>query len=575
MMYTQPDKPFLRRHLSASAVAMSLAAAALPLQTHGEALELHLQAPYDLENSTFDLRYLEENANNPYFKRRVAIPYDEVEAEIAKQLHSIVDRTIRVEIECFSIFCPDTHIDITIGSRFEFTKKDQPVIGSMGAAADNRVGIHLATQAKVGLDIHAKSETGIWDSSEAAVGIEALLGAYGNAEVGLWPILSAGNIDGHIAQEGGSVTITGLDDSLIDIGVKVGVLLGGPAGGLVGGLIAKFGADEAEDIIRAEIDKASTDLINEANKLLKAEILKTLNPSIAQAVNLQDALLNTPIPPVNMSMNQLMAASPVSFDVRTRAGGGTTRTVVTTRFDPTPNGGLVEGEIRFPKTKCDYVAIGNNQWVTGYMATSTSPVNDDLHDGKDCAEIIHDEDFLRQIYLGESPEKVLKSGDPANALASWVAGGPLHLSGKAEDRGDYYACSYQIDGLPQAAIIELSSPEGSNLAERLYDRKFSNRYLVYSFGAVPGVLDSRGNPLPTPYLTLGGAGPKDTDECPSAAKGKPVPEVDTGLPDLDPETCPQCGGGLVNNPGGIVSNPIVVGSPITTPPILQIGQMRR
>jgi len=491
-----------------------------------------------------------------------------VEAEIAKQLHSVVDRTIPVTIECFSILCPDTHIEVTLRSRFEFTKKDQPVIGSMGAAADNRVGIHLATQAKVGLDIHAKSETGIWDSSEAAVGIEALLGAYGNAEVGLWPILSAGNIDGHIAQEGGSVSITGLDDSLIDIGVKVGVLLGGPAGGLVGGLIAKFGADEAEDIIRAEIDKASTDLINEANKLLKAEILKTLNPSIAQAVNLQDALLNSPIPPVNMSMNQLMAASPVSFDVRTHSGGGTTKTVVTTRFDPTPNGGLVEGEIRFPKTKCDFVEFNHPLLGKGYFATSTSPVNANLP-GQDCAAIIHDADLLRQIYLGESPENVLKSGDPANALASWVAGGPLHLSGTVEDRGDYYACSYQIDGLPQAAIIELSSPEGSDLAQRLYDRKFSDRYLVYSFGSVPGVLDSRGKPLPTPYLNLGGAGPTNTRECPSASQGGGLQEV-PGLPGTpDPETCPQCGPVLGNIPGGNVSNPGV--DPVLTPPGAGLG----
>lgn len=524
-------------------------------------VRLHVQAPYDVANNKFDLERLEYQNIQPIFARSFLVPYETLEPLLDNMLEEVVGRQRKFLIKCWGLgvdeLCPDTEIRIYLHSNFKFTQKGQPVVQSIGPATANKFRVKLDAQAKVSLDASIHHDTGIWYSGHETVDIWALIGAHAQVDITLWPQVKAENIQATLTHDGGNITIDGLSEQIIVAGTVLGGAALGPLGAALGAVFASIGAEAAEDAIKGAINDAITDQLNAANEELRGLIRSQIEPQIAQIVDYQNKALNTKLPGIGLTVAQALAIGPASIDVRSKATGDDARVVATLRFDPTGKGKSMSGLIRFPKTMCRFATGGNKMTGTVTVPIAVDPINADLA-GKPCSSIIGTSTFARSTYLGESPEKLLKSGDASNNLPSWQSTGGISTSGNAVDKGDYWECPYTLNNLPAAQIIELAAVKGGELATRLDQFAFRARFLSVALGPQPLLFDSDGKPESPQALVFGGKGPKTLSDCPTSVTGG------TGLnqnklADLkdkfDPDKCPVCGLLDVFNHRDIVSNP--------------------
>ena len=531
--------------LAALLTATTLAAA--PSLATAASVRLHVQAPFDLNTKKFDLEQLEYQNLSPVFSRWFEVPYDTLEPLLAGMLEDVVGRKLHFYVKCWGLgideLCPDTDITVDLHSSFRFTQKGQPNAVSIGPAKDNTFRVSLDAQARLGLDAAIHHETGIWYSGNETVDIFVLIGAHAQVDITLWPTVKATNLKVELTRDGGNIDIDGLSEQIIVGGAVVGGAVLGPVGAALGAIFGSIGASAAEGAIKDAINAAITDQLNAANVQLRDLIQAQIDPAIAQVVDYQNKALSTTIPGLGLTLSQALAVGPANLDVRTRAVGGDVHAVVTTRFDPTPKGKSLGGAIRFPKTQCRYVQGGNK--TIGYFSipVAVDPINADLA-GKSCASLISGASLARSTYLGESPEKLLKSGDPANELPSWQSTGSVSSSGNAVDKGDYYECPYTVSNLPAAAILDLGSVKGSELAQRLDTFAFRARFLFASLIGPALLFDAEGKPESPSALVFGGKGPSVVADCPASHSGGTGFQKDK-LADLkdkfDPDKCPMCG----------------------------------
>lgn len=547
------------RSLATAATALALVTA--PAAAEAASVRLHVQAPFDLKTKDFNLERIEVQNLIPVFGRTFQVPYGTLEPLLAGMLEDVVGRNLHFYIKCKGLgideLCPDTTIDVKIHSGFKFTQKGQPVVTQLGPAKDNTFRLKLDAQARVTLNAAIHHETGIWYSGSETIDIYALIGAHAQVDLTLWPTPKAANLKVELTHDGGNISIQGLSEQIIIGGAVLGGALLGPIGAAFGALLGSIGADAAEDAIKGAIEDAITDQLNAANVQLRDLVRSQIDPAIAEVVNYQKKALDTPLPNIGMTVGQALAVSPASLDVRTRAVGGDVNMVVTTRFDPTPKGKSLQGKIRLPKTRCKYIEGGNK--TVGHFQTpiAVEPHNTNLA-GTSCAALISGASFARSTYLGESPEKLLRSGDPANALPSWQSTGKVQTSGVVVDKGDYYECPYTITDLPAAAILELATVKGTDLAHSLDLQTFRARFLFAAALGPAKLFDFHGKPAGASSLVFGGKGPKDLSDCPSSISGGSGlrPDKLSQLKDkFDPEKCPTCGLLDVFNHMDLVSNP--------------------
>lgn len=552
-----------RRTVTSTLVALAVAGA--PAVATAASVRLNVQAPYDLASKTFDLERLEYQNLAPVFARSFLVPYDTLEPLLAGALEDVVGRTRHFYVKCWGLgvdeLCPDTDITVKMHSSFKFTQKGQPVITSIGPAADNSFRIKLDAQARITLDAAIHHETGIWYSGNETVDIFVLLGAHASVDVKLWPTPSASNLKVELTRDGGNIGIDGLSGQIIGASTVVGAALLGPVGALLGGILGSIGAAAAEDLIKAAINEAITDQLTAANAQLRELVQAQIDPVIAQAVDYRNKALDTKIPAIGLTVAQALAVGPASLDVRSKASGNDVAVVATTRFDATPKGKSLGGLLRFPKTQCRFAKGGNK--TAGYwtIPVAVDPINADLA-GKSCASIVSGSTFARSAYLGENPNKLLKSGNAADDLPSWQATGTVSTAGVAVDKGNYYECAYTVGDLPAAAILDLGAVKGGELATRLDAHAFRARYLFMSLLGPAQLLDASGKPKDASALVFGGKGPKTLADCPtsySAGSGFQKSRLESLKDAFDPEKCPMCGlldffneGEIYANPGGDV-----------------------
>lgn len=547
------------RPLLSAATAIALVAA--PAGASAASVKLHVQAPIDLQTKKFDLERLEYQNLMPVFGRTFDVPYGTLEPLLAGALEDVVGRDLHFYVKCWGLgvdeLCPDTDITVKIHSSFKFTQKGQPQVTQLGSAADNTFRVKLDAQARIGLDAAIHHKTGIWYSGSETIDMYALIGAHAQVDIKLWPTPAATNLKVELTHDGGNISIDGLQEQLVIGGAVLGGALLGPIGAAFGALLGNIGAAAAEDAIKDAINAAITDQLNAANVQLRDLVKAQIDPAIAQAVNYQNKALNTPIPGTGLTVAQALAASPASLDVRTRAANNSVNTVVTTRFDPTSKGKSLSGFIRFPKTRCVYMEGGNKTIGHFKIPTAVEPANADLA-GKTCSAVISGASFARSTYLGESPEKLLKSGNAANDLPSWQAVGTISTSGSPVDKGDYYECPYTLGNLPAAAILDLGAVKGSELAQRLDILSFRARFLMAAALGPVKLFDAQGQPESPTALVFGGKGPKTVDDCPryhSGGTGFRLDKVSQLKDRFDPEKCPTCGLLDVFNHRDLISNP--------------------
>lgn len=535
-----------RKHLTTALLAAGAVAAA-PLPADAASVRLHVQAPFDLNTKKFDLENLEYQNLSPVFSKWFEVPYDTLEPLLAGMLEDVVGRKLHFYVKCWGLgideLCPDTDITVDLHSGFRFTQKGQPTATSIGPAKDNTFRVKLDVQARISLDAAIHHETGIWYSGSETVDIFVLVGAHAQVDLKLWPTVSASNLKVELTRDGGNIDIDGLSDQIIIGSTVLGAAVLGPVGAALGAIFGSIGASAAEDAIKDAINSAITDQLNAANVQLRDLIQAQIDPAIAQVVDYQNKALNTQIPGLGLTLSQALAVGPASLDVRTRAVGGDVGAVVTTRFDPTPKGKSLAGAVRFPKTVCRYIEGGTKMTGRFKIPVAVDPFNGDLA-GKSCASLISGFSFARNTYLGESPEKLLKSGDPANDLPSWQSTGGIATSGNVVDKGDYYECPYTISNLPAASILELASVKGTDLANRLDTYGFRARFLHAALLGPALLFDADGKPESPTALVFGGKGPTTVDDCPKSFSGGTGFQKDK-LADLkdkfDPDKCPVCG----------------------------------
>lgn len=525
------------RVVPAASLSVAFAVATGP-SAHAADVELFVQAPYELDPSLlvrFDLDRLHAHNDDPLFADRFEIPYDVVEPAIAEELAKAVDGVRRFHVDCPTIFCPDTDIDVTIRSTFAFTQHHQPSVTTVGPASGNTVRVALDTQASVGLDVRIETDTGVWLSSKIPLGLHALVGIHAEATLTLWPTLSASGVEVSLTHDGGNLAF----------GETSGM---GAAGPEVSKALVDLAVDIAKPQIEAEIDAAVAKELAAASTRLTALAQAVVTPKLAEANAVRDELMTTPIPTVGRSLEQLVDEAGITLDVRTRAAGNRVTTVVTTRFQPEPAGRQLHGTIRLPKTTCVYgPPVGNDTVGYSRLPEKVETVNADLA-GKACATVITAAGLRRVAYLGESPDKHLQSGNPANVLPNWAATGTVSAPGVVVDAGSHYECAYTIGNLADASFLELGVEPGSALAKRMpmqeHDPKLRARFLHATLGGVVLLLDAQGKPVGPAATTFGRANPTTVEQCPlikSDGKGRTLPKGFDVARGLDPDTCITCG----------------------------------
>ena len=282
---------------------------------HAATATLYLQAPFDVQTGKFDLDDLEEASATP-FSRSFSIPYATIEPLIRNQIKSVLDKKFSGTAVCDDL-CPDVDYWVTFVADFAFTQKGQPVVQAFGNATENGVTVRFNAQAKIKLDVHVHAKT--WfDSADVDIPIEVLLGLRPTVSATLWPIINMVDSDIHLTLDGSNVTITGLNGEAVQLGIELGTILGftplglasgGPlAWGFLGAIMGNEGAEIAETKINSLIERRLELEITKANDLIEAEVMKFIDPMIAQANAVKDQILHTPLSGVDQSLSDLQNA---------------------------------------------------------------------------------------------------------------------------------------------------------------------------------------------------------------------------------------------------------------------------
>ncbi|MCW5693606.1 MAG: hypothetical protein KIT48_14695 [Pseudolabrys sp.] len=468
-----------------SKIAKSLLAAAMllavPAAQAGD-VRLYVLAPQPPSS----LQTVEtQGSDKPAYAHSYNIPYASVEQQIRNEIKKKADISVGGTADCDVCLEVTWHVSVT--NDFSFTEKNQPVVTAFGNAQENGVDVSLQTQFRLQTNIHAEASTKLGGTS-VDVPVNLVIAAKVNSKLSLWPDIKSIPFYCEPTKQNESVCVDlTVVSSNIDLSdahgavVKLGAALGGligasplagdPLSGLVAGaLLSNAAAKVAEQRVKDEANKALGQAIEVAN--IRATWLAStyVDAKATQANAVKSKLLDTPLPGVNKSLQELSAAFGLTLDVQTRTSSGDVYVIVTPRFAANPSGNTLVGKLRMPKEACVY-----GKWTMGTipLGLQTVPANTDLPGkvGKPCSEIMPASDIKLAGYLGADP-KILKVG--ANPLPNWKPTGSIKLTGNMTEvkhgnvlstqlrqRGTtrrtatgYFECSFEISGLPNADIID-------------------------------------------------------------------------------------------------------------------------
>jgi hypothetical protein len=204
-------------------------------------------------------------------------------------------------------------------------------------------------------------------------------------------------------------------------------------------------------------------------------------------------VLNTPIPGVGKSYQELSSALGLSLDVQTTTPSGSVHVIVTPRFSGNPGAGKISGRLRLPKQACIYIS----NRITGVFPVGFNNVNTDLEGnvGNACSTALSGGSFKISNYLGGNPTGV--PGGGATSLPNWISAGDVTVTGTLTstaagasplpplESAGYYECQFEVSGLPNAGIVELAPDD--NLLNRLTGY-YSSRSRYFESSAPPQTL---------------------------------------------------------------------------------------
>lgn len=560
--------------------APQAASAAPPPPESPVSVSMQMRAPF-IGSSSNGLWGVETDGRYP-FSKDFAIPYAQLEDEIDRLIDESLPNNVYGTEVCDDP-CPDVEWRVQLNPKFKFTKKGQPKLTQIGASGKSKVRVELATEAR--LDLHADVTAETWlDTVEVPVDVFIVVGMKASVDISLWPDLEAkqpGSSKSGVKLEFELVD-TDLDFDLngtgIELGFKWGTIIGfTPLGLLAGGpilgpVLALFGdaaADMAEAKINEEFEKHVQTMFTEQTKNLQKIVNDHIDPYLTQANDLKDEMLDTPIPGVGKTLDQVKSDLGAEIQLHTVAATSSVSSAAILRMSGAAAGGKMFGKVRVPKEVCEYASFSVGG-VSGTLPLGLAPANEDLDAkvGQNCSAALTQK-FGRKLFHGANPRAVL--GASAENLTTWsTSAGSLAYTGKVRETGDWYECDFEVTGLPKIAILQLTT---SQLAERgIY---IENRFMSVLTGGKSRVFNDAMAPLPegtggNSSLVIGGKG-----VCGGGSSGGGLtPNKMKALKDsLDADKCPTCG--LARRPGSWVYEPADMKAMISTPVMKGIIQQMK
>lgn len=524
-----------------------------------------------------------QGSDKPVYTHSYAVPYGTLEQQLRAAIQSKANLdTGNQTVNCPSA-CPDVHWRVVVNSDIAFTQKPLPTIKAFGNAQENGIDVKLEhAQVKLHLAIHAE----MWIepvtgkvSKSVDVPIDLLIGLDAASRLNVWPQVISAKVPCAVtqAQETACVTLT-LDGKNIDLsdakgvavgvgsalgnlaGMQFGALLGDPLSALIGGdlgsalgkLGSKAAANEAESYIQGKANEALNAMMQVASVQATLQASNYLDARVTQANALKDVLMNTKLPGLNKSYQELANAFGLTFDVQTRTSNADMYVIVTPRFAANPSGAKLVGKLRMPKEACVY-----GEWEMGTLPLGLTTVEKNLDlagkVGTSCANIMPAADIKLSGYLGADP-KILKVG--ANPLPNWKPVGSISLTGnltvyshepavqmrqvggfRRHAATGYYECGFEYSG-PSADIIEIQFK--GKAAERMPGyQQDPHRFVAVSVAGYSAALDDTWKQAGPPVI-IGGEG-----KCTAGKVKAPHYQAETWLDRigdlLDLDKCPSCG----------------------------------
>lgn len=493
--------------------------------------------------------------NTKLFEHDATIPYGTLESMINGAVKNLTNQHGDVEDDV-SVDYIDYHYKVNSTASFAFTQENQPTITVLSTTQNKvRVAVHTEARVKFKADASATTDDHFpvfpfpeYPDFDGTLKAEAVFKLDATADIAIWPTVAVENVSVVLANNKPDVKITGLQGDMTGFSLTVGSAIGFSPGGLLLGGPATFslaaligtnaGYDAAVTAIRNALAKGLEKAVQKANTQIASEIQKVVGPAVIAANQVKNAALNTTIPAVGASINQLQSQAGASLDVRTTAMGGGTRTTVTVRFDGVPRSGKVTGKLRFPKAKCRKTELGTagQTLIVGFMEAA----NEDLAQGMSCSALLGS-GLQTKTFLGGTP--------PGTSLANWKsASGQLVGKGTVKDvttntssdgksTQGYYECAFEITGLPKG--VDAFTSTGA-LASRLEDYSFSDvrrwvlglgqAWIVGGAGKCEGTGSGGGLTLDRPSAFI-----KEIEDCPECGprleqlRGEEVIRPDTDL----------------------------------------------
>lgn len=515
---------------------------------------LHVQVPLDLHNPGATTLYSIENYGQMgIWGHDFTIPYATLEALINTKMNELVPTKFN-GVEVCTDPCPDVTWSIRIKPKFKFTKTNQPVLTSLGPSGESRVRAELTTEGR--LDVHADVHVETWfDSVDVPVDVFVVLGVKAGVEVDMWPTLK-------VHQPGSSTPGLKLEFTLVDsdldfdlngtaveLGAKWGTVIGlSPVGFLVGGPI--FGpivawiADEIADVAErklAELFYGKVEaLVARQTAGFEDMVNDHLLPYVDQANGLKDRAMNSPLPGINKSYNQLSASLGATLQLHTVTPDNGIASSAVLRMSGAAGSGKLKGVVRMPKKVCEYAHVSGGPLKGATLPLGLVDANTDLAAkvGQACTSL-SSSPLTARAFLGGNPRLAL--GAAAQDLPVWKTNaGQSKWTGTVTQTDKWYECGFEVTSLPNAAVVGLDSATYMN--EHHVEVK-NRRFLEAKIGAQV-VFDEQLKPVLDGSIVFGGEG-----KCGGGGGGRGI-EADLGtrIKDmLNPEKCPQCG--LQRKPG--------------------------
>jgi len=502
---------------------------------------------------TTDLDFVEYEQPDSLFSRSFTIPYNDLESIINAEIKKAVEpyKNVSGTEVCATVLCPDVHWEVQILSiKFNFTYPGQPQLTAFGSPDENGVAVAFHTEARLTSNVRAR----VWqeglgpldETIDLNIVISMKMDTTGKFK--LYPVIDKVEDVKVVFSADPTVRINDLEATLAKAGAKLGAMVGfTPLGIALGGppvfssVMAVFGATAAADMAEEELNNYLESYVADVAQDMQGQINNRINAfldaKITQAKNVKDEILNSPIPVVGKSLNELQDDMGLSLDVRTFTPGTDVETTVTVRFSGKSGNGRIAGKVRIPKAICEY------QW-TYKKQTGALPMvklkegNTDLKSmvGQSCSQILQGGAINRLAFLGATP--------PGTNMPNWKGIGALQFTGNLKEFKDFYECSYEITGLPDVGVVRLDG--GPQLKQRIPDHNLERTYLVLSQGNNTLLFDNHFKPITTGAV-FGGKGRCRTGGAGGGTKGL-TPDLGKEIKDfLDPDKCPECV--LVFKPG--------------------------